>query len=121
MSSSTSRRSYVSNHRSDKDFQVDDGVMKEFEQYLTSHDIAWTTADIKGVKGWLQARIKQKIVTICVRSKAGFAHAGQLGSVKLKRRSAICRGQALEDHATEVLAQKAMARNSSSNGVPVQP
>ncbi len=112
---------YLSNHTVTPSFQVDDGVMDEFKKYLTSRDIPYTDADIKGVQDWLKVRIKEKIVTIAFGQLQGLRTLANWDPEIEKAISYLPEAQALEDHATEVLAQKAMARNSNSNGVPVQP
>jgi carboxyl-terminal processing protease len=55
---------YLANRTVDKNFQVDDAVLGEFKQYLTSQSIPFTEADLDGVSDWLKASIKDKIVTI---------------------------------------------------------
>src|SRR5580658_4104569 len=52
---------YVSTHTVDKDFQVNDAVMADFKQYLTSQNIPFTEADLNGVSDWVKTRIKEKI------------------------------------------------------------
>jgi carboxyl-terminal processing protease len=112
---------YLSNHTVSQNFQVDDAVMDEFKKYITSRDIPYTDADINGVKDWLKVRIKEKIFTIAFGQLQGLRTLANWDPEIEKAISYLPEAQALEDHAHEVLAQKAMARNSNSNGVPVQP
>ncbi|HEV2136823.1 MAG TPA: S41 family peptidase [Terracidiphilus sp.] len=112
---------YVSKHAPDKNFEVNDAVMKDFEQYLTSRDIAWTTVEINNAADWIKPQIKQEIVTIWFGQKNGLRTVKQSDPDIEKAIGYLPQAQALEDTAHKVLQEKAMARNQpSSQGVPVQ-
>jgi len=102
---------YVASHPVDKGFQVDNGVMDEFKKYLTSQNIEFTDADINGVSDWLKARIKDKIVTIQFGQLQGLRTLADWDPMIQKALTYMPEAQALEDHAHQVLAQKAEARN----------
>jgi carboxyl-terminal processing protease len=103
---------YVASHSVDKSFQVDNGVMDEFKKYLTSQNIEFTDADINGVSDWLKARIKDKIVTIQFGQLQGLRTLADWDPMIQKALTYMPEAQALEDHAHQVLAQKAEARNT---------
>jgi carboxyl-terminal processing protease len=111
---------YVSKHQPDQNFQVNDEVMKEFEQYLTSKQIEWTDLQIKNDADWIKPRIKQQIDTIWFGEKDGLRIATQSDPAVEKAISFLPQAQALEDTAHKVQQEKAMARNQASQGVPVQ-
>jgi carboxyl-terminal processing protease len=112
---------YVSKHAPDKNFEVNDAVMKDFEQYLTSRDIAWTTVDVNNAADWIKPQIKQEIVTIWFGEKDGLRTLKQSDPDIEKAIGYLPQAQALEDNAHKVLQEKAMARNQpSSQGVPLQ-
>ena len=111
---------YVSKHAPDKDFQVTDAVMKDFEQYLTSQNIEWTDAEINGVADWVKPLIKQEIITIWFGEKNGERTQTQSDPDVAKAIGYLPQAQALEDTAHKILEEKAMARNQGSQGVPVQ-
>ncbi len=102
---------YVASHTVDKSFQVDNAVMDEFKKYLTSQNIEFTDADINGVNDWLKARIKDKIVTIQFGQLQGLRTLADWDPMIQKALTYMPEAQALEDHAHQVLAQKAEARN----------
>ena len=102
---------YVASHTVDKNFQVDNAVMDEFKKYLTSQNIPCTDADLNGVNDWLKARIKDKIVTIEFGQLQGLRTLADWDPMIQKALTYIPEAQALEDHAHQVLAQKAEARN----------
>jgi carboxyl-terminal processing protease len=112
---------YVSNHTIDKNFQVDDAVMKAFTDYLTSQNIDWTPDDIKGVSDWLKMSIKDKIITIAFGEQQGLRVSADWDPEIAKAIGYLPQAQALEDNAHKVLAEKAEARNTPAQGVAGQP
>jgi carboxyl-terminal processing protease len=114
---------YVASHQVDNNFQVDDAVMGDFKKYLTSQSVDYTDNDLNGVKDWLKARIKEKIVTIQFGQLQGLHTLADWDPMIAKALTFIPEAQALEDNAHKVQTEKAQARNSApaSVGVPVQP
>jgi C-terminal peptidase (prc) len=113
---------YVSTHSVPQNFQVDGAVMDEFKKYLTSQDIEYTDADINGVQDWLKTRIKEKVVTIQFGQLQGLRTLADWDPEIQKALTYLPEAQSLEEHAHQVLAQKAMARSANTpQGVPVQP
>jgi carboxyl-terminal processing protease len=105
---------YLANRTVDKNFQVDDAVMSDFKQYLTSQDIPYTEKDITDNMDWLKINIKEEI------TKSQF---GQLQALRImadwdpmiqKALTFLPEAQALEDTAHKVLAQKAEARSGAT-------
>jgi carboxyl-terminal processing protease len=103
---------YVSKHAVDANFDVNDGVINEFKQYLTSQNIAWTDADLNGVMDWLKTGIKDKIVTIQFGELQGLRTRADWDPMIQKALTFLPEAQALEDNAHKVLTQKAEARNT---------
>ncbi|HUV69311.1 MAG TPA: S41 family peptidase [Terracidiphilus sp.] len=112
---------YVASHTVDKNFQVDDAVLGEFKKFLAGQNIAYTEADFNGVKDWLKTRIKEDIVTIQFGQLQGLRVLADWDPEIQKAITYLPEAQALEDNAHKVLAEKAMARNAGTQGVPVQP
>jgi carboxyl-terminal processing protease len=112
---------YLANSTVDKNFQVDDAVLAEFKQYLTSQNIPWTQADLDGVSDWLKTSIKDKIVTIQFGQLQGLRTMADWDPMIQKALTFLPEAQALEDNVHKVLTQKAQARNEGAQGVPVQP
>ena len=104
---------YLSTHTVSQNFQVDDAVMAEFKKYLTSQSIEFSDADISGVNDWLKARIKEKVVTIQFGQLQGLRTLADWDPEIQRALTLMPEAQALEEHAHQVLAQKAMARNST--------
>ena len=105
---------YLANRTVDRNFQVDDAVMSEFKQYLTSQSIPWTEADLNGVSDWLKISIKEKIFTSQFGQLQGLHVMADWDPMIQKALTYLPEAQALEDTAHKVLAQKAEARNAAT-------
>ncbi len=111
---------YVSNHTVDKNFQVDDAVMKDFEKFLTDDGVEWTQADIDGVSDWIKPRIKQEIVTIQFGQLQGLRVIADSDPEIQKALTYLPEAQALEDHAQKVMAEKTDTSNPANQGASAQ-
>ena len=112
---------YLANRTVDKNFQVDDAVITEFKQYLTSQNVPFTQADLDGVSDWLKESIKSSIDTIQFGESDGLRVRADWDPMIQKALTYLPEAQALEDNAHKVLTQKAQARNDGTQGVPLQP
>ncbi len=107
---------YLANRSVDKNFQVDDAVMADFKQFLTSQNINWTDNDINGVSDWLKVSIRQYIITSQFGQLQGLRAMADWDPMIQKALTFLPEAQALEDNAHKVLAQKAEARTGSGQG-----
>jgi carboxyl-terminal processing protease len=107
---------YLANRTVDKNFQVDDTVVTEFKQFLTSQDIPWTEKEINDNMDWLKVNIREKVITSQFGQLQGLRVMADWDPMIQKSLTFLPEAQALEDTAHKVLAQKAEARN----GAPVQ-
>jgi carboxyl-terminal processing protease len=103
---------YVASHAVDKNFKVNDAVLADFKQYLTSQNIPWTEADLSASGDWLKAAIKDKIVTIEFGQSQGLRTIADWDPEIQKALTFLPEAQALEDHAHKIEVDKAMARNA---------
>jgi carboxyl-terminal processing protease len=101
---------YMANRTVDKNFEVNEPVLTEFKQYLTSQSIPYTQADLDGVGDWLKASIKDKIVAIQFGESLGLRVRADWDPMIQKALTFLPEAQALEDTAHKVLTQKAEAR-----------
>ena len=106
---------YLANRTVDKDFKVDEAVLTEFKQFLTSQSIPWTNDDFVGPLDWIKTNIKAKILTIQFGQLQGLRAQADWDPMIQKAVTYLPQAQALEDSAHKVLAQKAEARNNSTN------
>jgi carboxyl-terminal processing protease len=106
---------YLANRSVSRDFQVDDAVMKDFKQFLTSQNINYTDQDINGVLDWVKASIKSEIFTSQFGQQAGLKVRADWDPMINKALTYLPQAQTLEDHALTVDAQKATASNQMPN------
>jgi carboxyl-terminal processing protease len=106
---------YVSEHPSvDKDFQVDDAVISEFEKFLTGQGIEFSNADIDGQKDWIKTNIRKEVVTIDFGQLQGLRIMADWDPTIQKALTFLPEAQALEDNAKKVDEEKAEARNPNA-------
>jgi carboxyl-terminal processing protease len=104
---------YLANRSVDKSFQVDEPVLSEFRQYLTSQSIPWTEADLTANMDWLKVSIKEKIVTSQFGQLQGLRTLADWDPMVQKALTFLPEAQALEDNVHKVLTQKAEARSAA--------
>ncbi|HMG88365.1 MAG TPA: S41 family peptidase [Terracidiphilus sp.] len=105
---------YLANRTVDKNFQVDDAVLSEFKQFLTSQDIQWSEKDINDNMDWLKVNIRKEIITSQFGQLQGLRVMADWDPTIQKALTFLPEAQALEDTAHKVLAQKAEARNGAT-------
>lgn len=105
---------YLANRTVDKNFQVDDAILTEFKQFLTSQDIQWSEKDINDNMDWLKINIKENIITSQFGQLQGLRVRADWDPQIQKALTFLPEAQALEDTAHKVLAQKAEARNGAA-------
>ncbi len=102
---------YLSHRTVQKDFNVDDAVVGDFKQYLTSQNYDYTPAELESNLDWVKMNIKSSIfgtefgLTSELKVKADWDPEIQQG-VNLMPQAAQ-----LEQHVQQVLAQKDAALN----------
>lgn len=111
---------YLADRTVDRNFQVDDSVLKAFKDYLTSQNIPWTEADINGVLDWVKINIKENIITSQFGQLQGLRVLADWDPQIQKAVGFLPEAQALEDNAHKVLTQKAQARGEAAQGVAQQ-
>jgi carboxyl-terminal processing protease len=105
---------YLANRTVDKNFQVDDAVMNDFKQYLTSQDIPWTEKDLSENMDWVKINIKEEITKSQFGQLQGLRVMADWDPTIQKALTFLPEAQALEDTAHKVLAQKAEARSGAT-------
>lgn len=97
---------YGVDHAITKDFKVDSGVIKSFEDYLTSKDIQWTPEDIAGVRSWIDMSIKSELFSSTFGQQAGLKVRAGWDPMIAKAVTLIPQAEALQLHAQKVIAMK---------------
>jgi len=102
---------YLINHTVAQDFKVDDAVLAEFKQFLTSQGITWTNEDIAGAQDWIKVNIKSELIASQFGQLQGLRAKADWDPMIQKALTYLPEAQALEDRAHKVLTEKAEARN----------
>jgi len=105
---------YLSNRTVDKNFQVDDGVMGDFKQYLTSQDIPFTEKELNENMDWIKVNLKAEVLGSQFGQLQKLHAMADWDPTIQKALTYLPEAQALEDTAHKVLAQKAEARNGAT-------
>jgi len=105
---------YLSNRTVDRNFQVDDAVLGEFKQFLSSQDIPWTEKELNDNMDWVKINIKENVFTSQFGQHQGLLVMADWDPTIQKALSFLPEAQALEDTAHKVLAEKAEARNAAT-------
>jgi carboxyl-terminal processing protease len=106
---------YLANRTVDRNFQVDEAVLSDFKQFLTTPamDIPVSDKQIKDNLDWIKTNIKEKVITSQFGQQQGLRVMADWDPMIQKALTFIPEAQALEDTAHKVLAQKAEARNAA--------
>jgi carboxyl-terminal processing protease len=104
---------YLANRTVDKDFQVDDAVMGDFKQFLTSQGITYTDQDLNGVTDWLKTNIKADIFTTQFGQLQGLRIRANWDPMIAQALTYLPQAEALEQSALKAATAKQTARNSS--------
>jgi carboxyl-terminal processing protease len=105
---------YLANRTVTEDFKVDEPVLSEFKQFLTSQNVTWTNDDFTAPSEWIKANIKAEIMTSQFGQLQGLRTRADWDPMIQKAVTYLPEAQALEDSAHKVLAQKAEARNAGN-------
>lgn len=107
---------YLSNRTVDRNFQVDDAVLSDFKQWLTTRDDITPVNDkqISENLDWIKVNLKQNIITSQFGQQQGLRVMADWDPMIQKALTFLPEAQALEDTAHKVLAQKAEARASGA-------
>ncbi|HET9101441.1 MAG TPA: S41 family peptidase [Acidobacteriaceae bacterium] len=98
---------FLVNHTVAKDFKVDDNVIHDFETYLTSKHIPWTTQDISGVRDWIDMSIKSELFTSVFGLQEGLKVRAAWDPMINKAITLIPQAEALKTTAQKTIAKRA--------------
>ena len=98
---------YLVNHTVGKDFKVDDGVIHDFETYLTSKQIPWTPQDISGVRDWIDMSIKSELFTSVFGQQEGLKVRAAWDPMINKAITLIPQAETLKTTAQKTIAMRA--------------
>ena len=101
---------YMANRTIGRDFQVDDAVMTEFKQFLTSQEITYTDAELTPVMDWVKANIKAELYTDQFGQEEGLKVRATWDPMINKALEYLPQAKALETAAKHAETQRASVR-----------
>jgi carboxyl-terminal processing protease len=100
---------YLSHRSVNRDFQVDDAVLNEFKQYLSSQNIDYTPEEFTTNLDWVKTNIQSKLFTTQFGQTAGLRAEANWDPMIHQALDLIPQAAQLEQHVQQVLAQKEAA------------
>src|SRR5437667_3518519 len=95
-----------------KDFEVDDNVMRAFREYLSKHNVRYTEPEMAESQDWLKRKIKQEVFMSVFNMQEGFKVLLEGDPQVQKAVEAIPQARALYQNARRVVAQRIAASGS---------
>jgi len=104
---------YLATRTVTKDFVVDDAVLKQFKDFLTSEKIDYTDADINSVLDWVKESIKSELFTSQFGQIEGSKVRAEWDPMIQKGLTYLPEAQTLEDHAKQAELIKSGGQNDT--------
>jgi carboxyl-terminal processing protease len=89
-----------------KDFEVDDRVLTEFQQFLTTHEVHYTPADWAENQNWVKRKIKQEIFLSTFGQQESLKVQLEADPQLLASVEAIPQARALYANARKIMAER---------------
>src|SRR5690242_6337817 len=89
-----------------KDFEVDDNVMRAFREYLSKHNVRYTEPEMAETQDWLKRKIKQEVFMSVFNMQEGFKVLLEGDPQVQKAVEAIPAARALYQSAKKIVAQR---------------
>ncbi len=105
---------YTANHQINKDFEVNDAVLTDFQNFLKARNVAFTPANINGVLPWLKATIKSQIFVSAFGYSEGQIVLDNWDPEIHAALGLLPQAEALEQRALKADAEKLAARENLS-------
>jgi carboxyl-terminal processing protease len=106
---------YSISHKVDRDFQVDDAVMKEFKDFLAENKLPYTDKELAENNDWVRASIKSELFVGAFGQQAGMQVQAEADPVVLKALDLMPQAKVLADGARKVIAEHNQARLAAGN------
>jgi carboxyl-terminal processing protease len=100
---------YVVGHKVQRNLEVDQAVMQEFQKFLVEQKISFTQADLAQSDGWIRPRIKSEIFIDAFGQDEGMKVSAESDPEVIRALDLMPQAKALADTAKRVLAERAAA------------
>ena len=102
---------YLAHRTINHDFQIDEAVVSDFKQYLSSKNYDYTQQELDNNLDWVKANIRSKIFATQFGQTAGLKVEADWDPMVQQALADMPQAAQLEQHAQQVLAQKEAALN----------
>ncbi len=106
---------YSISHKVDRDFQVDDAMMKEFKDFLAENKLPYTDKELAENNDWVRASIKSELFVGAFGQQAGMQVQAEADPVVLKALDLMPQAKVLADNARKIIAEHNQARLAAGN------
>ena len=89
-----------------KSFEVDDGVMRTFREFLTKHNVRYTEPEMAETGDWIKRKIKQEVFMSSFGQQEGFKVLLEADPQVQKAVDAVPQARALYQNARKIVAQR---------------
>ncbi len=101
---------YEISHKVERDFQVDDAILKEFKSFLDDNKLPYTDKEMAANNDWVRASIKSELFVGAFGQQAGMQVQTEADPVVLKALELMPRAKELADNARKIIAEHNQAR-----------
>ncbi len=101
---------YAISHKIDKNFQVDDGVLREFRAFLNENKIAFSEKDLTDNLDWVRSSIRSELFVGAFGQQQGMQVQAESDQMVLKALELIPKAKELADNARKIIAEHNQAR-----------
>jgi len=108
-------RHYLASHTVTHDFKVDDAVLTQFKQMLGTDGVEYNPDEFTGVQDWIKMEIKAELFTSQFGQTEGMKIRTDADPEILKAITFLPKAEALEQNASKIAIQKAVASNTPQN------
>ena len=106
---------YSISHKVERNFQVDDAVMKEFKSFLDEDKLPYTDKELAGNNDWVRASIKSELFVGAFGQQSGMQVQAEADPVVLKALDLMPQAKELADNARKIIAEHNQARLAAGN------
>ena len=106
---------YSITHKIDKNFQVDDGVLQEFRNFLTDAKLPFTEKDLVENNDWVRSSIKSELFVGAFGQQEGMRVQAESDLNVLKALELMPKAKELADNARKTIAEHNQARAAATS------
>ena len=106
---------YAISHKIDKNFQVDESVLREFRAFLTENKIPFTEKELTDNSDWVHSSIKSELFVGAFGQQQGMQVQAESDQMVLKALELVPKAKDLADNARKVIAERNQAHLDSED------